>query len=77
MMINNGPGAFVALFTDQVLVFGFLPGQQNGTTPTPPPSGGLFLVDGGPGLTELFITTGTLSGGGVSYALNSMSRRTV
>ena len=62
-------------FTQPYVIFKGL-GQSGGTTP-PPPSGGLFLVDGGPGVTELFVTTGTLSGGGLSYLLNPMSRRTV
>lgn len=76
MMINNGPGAFIALFTDQVLDFGWQPGQLNATTgPTPPVTGIEYTLSGG-GLSELFVTTGTLSGPNVTYLINPHSKRT-
>ena len=64
----------IGLFTNQVLVFrGFTPiGQAGGTSPV---SSAEYTLSG-PGMTELFITTGTLCGGGVSYILNPHSKRT-
>lgn len=35
-----------------------------------------FLI-GGPGLEELFVTSGRVSAMGISYAFNPLSRRTV
>lgn len=70
MMINNGPGAFVALFTDQTLDFGFQPGQQGGTSTPPPPTGFECQVSG-PSVQDLFYVAS-----GVSYTWFPLHRRT-
>lgn len=59
-------------FTQPYVIFRGL-GQAGGTTP--PVSGIEYTLSGG-GLSELFVTTGTLGGGGLSYAINPMSKRT-
>lgn len=51
--------------------FGFKP---LGTSPAPG-SGIEYTLSGG-GHSELFVTAGTLGGGGLSYAINTMSKRT-
>lgn len=60
-------------FTQPYVIFRGL-GQSGGTTP-PPPGGIEYTLSGG-GLSELFITTGTLGAAGLSYPLNPMSKRT-
>lgn len=62
------------LFTNQVIVFDSV-GQISG--PTPPPVGEPEFTLYGFDLTEHFVTDGTISAMGVSYTINSLSRRTV
>lgn len=63
------------MFTNQVGIFAFRSlGQFGGTSP--PVSLAEYLVEGSE-MTETFVTNGSLSAGGVSYLLNTMSRRTV
>ncbi len=61
-------------FTQPYVIFRGL-GQFSGTV-TPPVGGGQFIVEGSE-MTETFTLNGGLTAGGVSYPLDSMSRRTV